>query len=375
MTLGAAFTLTSGTATEASMVVSSTRVGAFNILPYLNINIGGQNVSGALGVALPYDLQIVSPTLAIHPVFTQTVTNSDGAIGNAFDRPILPGDRIILNSQPLKLDLVLPNLVGQVDRSTGLVQGSGPANAKLKLYRAAFIDPWGGPNNFEKIADLTTNAQGQYSAAISPKLLTDNPYLQLYLVYEPVPEVQISRRFESVRTRWSIDLRNNAVAGSLPLDVTAIPTLNLRDGTGKLKEAAGQRLNWANGGFNATFSKTIVSGDMLELTLAGKVVTYTVPPMQIRYLGKQGALVGTVGPNMQLDFNIQSIVQPFPFYNAAHRTTRSNSSGAFGIDINDIRPSLGSPISFSLIDTDGNFVYGEFAAVAATVSMPIVMRH
>jgi hypothetical protein len=323
---------------------------------------------------VPYDLQVISPTLAIRPVFSQTVTNGEGAIGHVFDRTILPGDRIILNSLPLKLDLVLPNLVGQVDRTTGIVQGSGPANTKLKLYSATYIDPWGS-SNIEKIADITTNAQGQYSAVISPRLLADNPYLQLYLVYEPIPEVQVSRRFDSVRTRWSIDLRNNAVAGSISFDITTIPTLNLRDGNGQLKEAAGQRLNWANGGFNSVFSKTIVSGDILELTLAGKVMTYTVPPMQIRYLGKLGALVGTVGPNMQLDFNIQNVVQPFPYYNSARRITRSNSNGAFGIDINDIRPALGSPISFGLLDTEGNSIYGELAAVAATISLPIVMRH
>ena len=374
LTLGSAFTLTSGTIAEASFILSGTRVSAFNILPYLNINIGAFYVSGALGVATPYDLQIVSPTLPIHPVLSQTVTNSDGAIGNAFDRLILPGDRVILNSQPLKVDLVIPNLFGQVDRSTGILQGSGPANAKLKLYWVAFFDPWGSAK-FEKIMEITTNAQGQYSAVIPPKLLADQPYLLLYLIYEPVDGVQILRQFDSVRTRWVVDLPHSRVSGSLSVDVTTRPTLNLRNSAGQLKEAAGQSLNWANGGFTAVFSKTIVSGDILELTLSGKVVTYTVPPIQISYLGKQGALVGRVGPNMQVDVNLQRIVGSSPYYNSARRVVRSNSSGAFGVDINDIRPTLGSLITFALMDTDGNVVYSEIKAVAATVSMPIVMRH
>ena len=52
-----------------------------------------------------------------------------------------------------------------------------------------------------------------------------------------------------------------------------------------------------------------------------------------------------------------------------------SSNGTYGIDINDIRPLLNSNIQIVLTDLNNNSVQLDLIAVAANLSMPIVMRH
>ena len=373
LAVGSAITLGSGSLVQANIVTKNLSTTAIDVIPVLNVQLTEQFISGVLPPYTPYSLEVISPTNPITPANgnTPAYVFENGYFFGNYTRPIRPGDQVVLKSPSTNVSVTVPALGGQIDPNTGVLTGRGPVGGRIVVYQWSPMYQY-YTNLVTQLAELNISPAGLFSLTLPAAVLASRPDLNLVVRYDHDQTVRIWKVINLSPVRWMINLKDRSVSGILPSDITTA-TLTLRTANNQLKDKPIGNLLFGGNSFGAVFSRSIDIGDILELKYADQTFTYTVPVFTAEYRGKSGAIVGRAPINTRLQVTVSNLLG-FPNQQQVQRRTQSSSSGTYGIDINDIRPLLNSNIQIVLTDLNNNSVQLDLIAVAANISMPIVMR-